>query len=155
MLFSLHRPSRGGAALRGPRILMRALAVGLLLVSVPAVAPAQEGAAPDPAERITPYIQLAPLQTNVIEKGKWIATLAVAASLDSPTFETRQLARARMERLNEGYLFALANFARTRVSLDRPVNVVVLASTLQRVTDEVLGPGIAKVLIGFVSLTKA
>jgi len=130
------------------------LAAGLLLLAVPGGARAQEGGAA-PAERITPYIQLEPLQANVIEKGKWIATLAVAASLDSPTFETRQLARARMDRLNEGYLFALANFARTRVSLDRPVNVVVLASTLQRVTDEVLGPGIAKVLIGFVSVTKA
>lgn len=106
-------------------------------------------------ERITTYIKLAPLQTNVIEKGKLIATLAVAANLDSPTFETRQLARARMDRLNEGYLFALAGFARTRVSLDRPINVAVLAATLQRVTDGVLGPGVARVLIGFVALNKA
>ena len=133
---------------------MPAVAAVLLLVSAPLGVQAQEADAA-PTERITPYIKLAPLQASVIEKGKWIATLAVAASLDSPTFETRQLARSRMGRLNEGYLFALSNFARTRVSLDRPVNVAVLASTMQRVTDEVLGPGIAKVLIGFVAVNKA
>ena len=135
------------------------LAAGLLCGGA-VVAKAQEGdaAAETPpaaqGERITPYIRLKPLQANVIERGKVIATLAVAANLDSPTFETRQLARARMDRLNEGYLFALASFARTRVSLDRPVNVGVLAATLQRVTDKVLGPGVARVLIGFVALNK-
>ncbi len=155
MLFSPHRPLPGGTAPHGPRRLMLGLAAGLLLLSAPARVHAQEDGAATPAERITPYIQLEPLQASVIEKGMWIATLVVAASLDSPTFETRQLARSRMERLNEAYLFALSNFARTRVSLDRPVNVAVLASTLQRVTDEVLGPGIAKVLIGFVAVNKA
>ena len=135
------------------------LATGLLCGGAMAAEGEGEAAAEAPptaqTERITPYIKLAPLQANVIEKGRLIATLAVAANLDSPTFETRQLARARMDRLNEGYLFALASFARTRVSLDRPVNVAVLAATLQRVTDGVLGPGVARVLIGFVALNKA
>jgi flagellar basal body-associated protein FliL len=138
-----------------------ALAVGLapmllaamLLTGAPAArAAGSEGG--EGAAKVDPYIVLDPLAVSLIDRGRLLGSLIVSASLEVPDAAKQASVQARLPRLHDGYLRAMTEFAETRISVQRPVDVAALGGALQRVTDKVLGDGTASILIGFASVRR-
>ncbi|MFZ5610258.1 MAG: flagellar basal body-associated FliL family protein [Pseudomonadota bacterium] len=125
------------------------LAAGMAL---PAAPPAQGSAKPaaegtDTSVGAEAFIRVEPIIISVLRGSTVAGLMSLTVELQVPDAAKREEVAAIRPRLRDGYLRALSRLASTTLDIDRPLNFELLTRMLQRDTDRVLGPGVARVLI--------
>jgi hypothetical protein len=95
------------------------------------------------------FLQFPALNATAVRPGGRRGVLTVEAGLDVPDGGLRGRAEASQPRLRDAYIRFLMNYAAS-VPAGTPPNPDVIATALQRATDEVLGKPGAKLLLGTV-----
>lgn len=116
------------------------LVVGLCLWHGSALA--EEEVADEPA-----FIEFAPVSVSVVHNNRVAGFLSIAfgVMVDDPGGYAR--VEALLPKISAANVQMLARIARTRLDVTKAVNLELLRAYLQRTVDQVVGKGIAQVLI--------
>ena len=116
------------------------LVAGLFIWHDPGLA--EEEVAAEPT-----YIELAPISVSVVHNNRVAGFLSIAfgVMVDDPVALVE--VRALLPKISAESVQMLARIARTRLDVTQVVNLELLRAYLQRTVDQVVGEGIARVLI--------
>lgn len=93
------------------------------------------------------FVSFDPFTVSVVERQRMRGLLVLEVMLHAPEAEAREKAEHLKPRLRDNFVRNLMEFGATRARVDRPPDIARIAQTLQAATDQMLGPGEARVLI--------
>lgn len=130
------------------RLLSLLLALSLAL---PGAALASGGGKEKKGDSNSPIVDIEPVSISVRRPtGRW-AVMTIEADLNVAAEPLRQKAQLSVPRLRAAYTDVLARYAHGSSS-ERPPNLDLIASQLQKATDKILGGNGAQVMLGGVIL---
>jgi flagellar basal body-associated protein FliL len=100
----------------------------------------------------SPYIQFEDFNVSVFGDRDVRGILTLSMSLQVLDLANHDKVAARQPLLRDAYIRSVGQFASARTDLRQPINLAQLDALLQRTTDKVLGPKMAKVLIAAVAI---
>jgi len=103
--------------------------------------------APSDEEAIVAYIIVPPYSVSMFHKGRPRGTLTVSVQLRILDTENRKAAEKFMPRLSNAYVMETTRLAIDFFDVNRPVNLMILGDSLQRVTNKILGHDQSQILI--------
>lgn len=92
------------------------------------------------------FIKLQALNVSVFDRGQTRGKLTIELQLDVVQKTRAANVQSRLPRLYDGYLAVVTEYSNSRTAVDRAPDLDYLLERFQAVTDEAVGPGVAKVL---------
>lgn len=93
------------------------------------------------------FVQFAPISVSIIREYRIRGQLAVTFYLSVDKASNVEKIETMRPKLRDNLIYSLTRIANTRVSPNKPVDLDLLGRFLQKNVDDVLGEGVAKVLI--------
>lgn len=119
----------------------------LLVLALLIWAPAQASAPKKEGPMDAAFVTFDPFTVSVVERQRMRGLLVLEVVLHVPESEAREKAEGLKPRLRDTFVRNLMEFGAARARVDRPPDIARIAQTLQSATDQMLGPGEARVLI--------
>jgi flagellar basal body-associated protein FliL len=94
------------------------------------------------------YVALAPVTVSVFRDSRVRGMLSLELTLEVADGSSRERIDKIMPRLRDRYITIMSRLAANRVDIHRPLDLESVTEILQSATDQMLGPQVARVLVG-------
>lgn len=94
------------------------------------------------------HIVLAPMTVSVFRDSRVRGMLSLELTLEVADGPSRERVDKIMPRLRDRYITIMSRLAANRVDINRPLDLDSMTEILQSATDQMLGPQVARVLVG-------